>query len=226
MSTIDRDALMESLLGHVTFDGWTAKALAAAAKDNGLSQGEFDLAIPGGVGGAVDAMADWADRKALAAAAVEGALFAEARVRDKIAFLVRLRLEALEPYREAVRRSLVVLARPSQIGLGPKIAWRTADRLWRAAGDTASDHNHYTKRSLLIGVAGSTELFWLNDNSEGREDSWAFLDRRIDEVLRVGRRLGKVTGRLGTVAEAPFRAAARLRDMAAGWRAGDRAAKD
>jgi ubiquinone biosynthesis protein COQ9 len=216
MSEIDRDRLIETLLTNVGFDGWTQKALTQTAEQMGISRGELDLALPRGIGGAVDAMADWADRQALDVAAEQGEAFEGARTRDKIAFLVRVRLEALEPYREAVRRALVVLTRPSQVGLAPRLAWRTADRLWHAAGDRASDHNHYTKRALLVGVMGSTQLYWLNDRSDEREASWAFLDRRIEEVLRVGRNVGQMTGRLGPLTEAPFRLAARLRQMAVG----------
>ena len=73
----------------------------------------------------------------------------------------------------------------------PKMVWRTADAIWREAGDTATDHNHYTKRLLLSGVITSTTLYWLNDDSPGQEKTWEFLDARIDGAMKLGRGLGQ-----------------------------------
>ena len=143
-----------------------------------------------------------------AAVAEEREAFDALRVRDRIARTVRLRLEALEPHREALRRALAWYAVPFRQPAAARITWRTADVAWRLAGDTATDFNHYTKRALLSGVWVATLAFWLADRSEGREASWRFLDRRIDEVLKVGRRVGGLS-RLGELAEAPFRFAAR-----------------
>src|SRR3546814_12431444 len=62
------------------------------------------------------------------------------------------------------------------------------------AGDRATDYNLYTKRALLAGGYSSTLLYWLNDRSEGFAATWAFLDRRIGEVLKVAGQLGKGVG--------------------------------
>jgi ubiquinone biosynthesis protein COQ9 len=67
---------------------------------------------------------------------------------------------------------------------GARLAWRGADRIWRLAGDQATDFNHYSKRALLIGVYGSTILVFLDDQSEGFTETRAFLDRRIGDVMR------------------------------------------
>jgi ubiquinone biosynthesis protein COQ9 len=91
--------------------------------------------------------------------------------------------EIMAPAREAVRRALAILAMPQNVPLALRIGWRTADVMWRIAGDTSTDFNHYTKRMTLGAVYGSTLLVWLDDQSEGLSETAAFLDRRIDDVM-------------------------------------------
>jgi ubiquinone biosynthesis protein COQ9 len=88
------------------------------------------------------------------------------------------------PAREAVRSGLSIFAMPQNVPLALKAGWRTADLMWRVAGDTATDYNHYTKRLILSGLYGSTLLAWLDDRTDGWQDTAAFLDRRIDDVMR------------------------------------------
>jgi len=106
------------------------------------------------------------------------------KIREKIRSLVWHRLEIMAPAREAVRRALAILAMPQNVPLAFRIGWRTADLMWRTAGDTSTDFNHYTKRMTLGAVYGSTLLVWLDDQSEGWTETAAFLDRRIDDVMR------------------------------------------
>ena len=106
------------------------------------------------------------------------------KIREKIRALVWRRLEIMGPAREAVRRALAILAMPQNVPLALRIGWRTADLMWRIAGDTSTDFNHYTKRMTLGAVYGSTLLAWLDDQSEGWSDTAAFLDRRIDDVMK------------------------------------------
>ncbi|MEQ9814856.1 MAG: COQ9 family protein [Azospirillaceae bacterium] len=209
------DRLLMQILSDVPFDGWTSRMLKRAGEQTDLSPGDVAMLLPGGVADALTLFSDWADAAAIGAAdAADG--FDEMKVREKIAFLVRARLEALEEHREALRRSLGALLAPQHAGLATRLLYRTCDRLWRRAGDAATDHNFYTKRALLAGVYASTQLYWLNDRSEGRTDSLAYLDRRIAAVLTIGRRLGGGVSSLGRLAEAPFRVAARLRERAMG----------
>ena len=106
------------------------------------------------------------------------------KVRDRIRALIWFRLETMAPAREAVRTGLSILAMPQNLALGARIGWRSADLMWRIAGDTATDYNHYSKRLILSGVYGSTLLAWLDDQSDGWADTAAFLDRRLAGVMR------------------------------------------
>ncbi len=184
-----REKLLLASLAHVPFDGWSEAALRVGAVDAGLSSAEALNAFPAGPTEALALFSDWADRQMLAR--LEKVELGAMKVREKVAAGVRLRLEVLAPHKEAVRRGLAVLALPVNASQGLKSVHRTVDAIWTMAGDRATDYNYYTKRLLLAGVLTSTTLYWLNDRSEGHQATWAFLERRIDEVLKVGGRLGK-----------------------------------
>lgn len=184
-----REMLLDAALPHVAFDGWSETALLAAARDLKLEPGLVPTAFPGGPAEAARAFSELMDRRMIEAVPAEA--LAEMRVRDRISALLRARLELLGPHKEAMRRLAAYLSLPTNLALGSRLAWRTCDAIWYAAGDTATDYNWYSKRGLLLGVLGATSLYWLNDRSEGHQATWAFLERRIDDVLRVGGSLGK-----------------------------------
>jgi ubiquinone biosynthesis protein COQ9 len=177
-----RDALAPLVPAHAAFDGWGEAALALAARELGIPAGRARLAFPGGAAQMVDAWFDWIDKTMLAAFPTEK--IAAMKVRDRIGGLLLFRFQTLAPHREALRRAFALLALPGNAPAGARLAWRSADRIWRLAGDTASDFNHYSKRAILIGVYGSTSLVFLDDASEDMAETRAFLDRRIEGVMR------------------------------------------
>ena len=208
-----RDAILQASLPHVVFDGWTDRTLREGALAAGEDAGAAIRAFPGGSLDAIGHFSDWADRRMLAALEDEADTFSELRVRDKITRAVRVRLEILEPHREAVQRATTALAMRGRAGQSARLLYRTVDAMWRAAGDTATDFNFYTKRGLLAGVQSTTLLYWLADRSEGRSATWGYLDRRIADVMRVGKAIGKArgfAGRAGDGTPLPLRLASGL----------------
>ena len=178
-----KDALLEATLPEVTFDGWSLVALRNGAKAAGMAESEIALLFPDGPGEAALWLDDWADRKMLAA--LDAMDLAEMKVRRRVAAGVEARLTVLAPYREAVRRAIALKATPWGAVRAAQILYRTVDAIWYAAGDTATDFNFYTKRSLLAAVYTPTILYWLNDRSENSGDSFAFLDRRLADVMKL-----------------------------------------
>jgi len=167
---------------NAVFDGWTKQAIDTAAEQLGIDAVQARLAMPKGQAALIDLYIQEVDRTL-------EAYFTPKRmqgmkIREKIRALIWHRLETMGPAREAVRRGLAILAMPQNVPLALRISWRTADLMWRLAGDTSTDFNHYTKRVSLGAVYGSTLLAWLDDNSEGWADTAAFLDRRIDNVMQ------------------------------------------
>ncbi len=198
-----RAKLLAAALAHVPFDGWTGRALRAGAADAGLEPASALNAFPGGPAELLEFFSAEVDRRMLAE--LEKRDLAAMKVRQRVAAAVRARLDLLAPHREAVRRGLSFLALPRHAGLGAKCLYRTVDAVWYAAGDTSTDYNFYTKRLLMAGVYTSTVLFWLNDSSKGCAETWAFLDRRIAEVMRLGGTLGRGIGALLDLPDRLFR---------------------
>lgn len=189
-----KDAIVQAAATHVAFDGWGEAALAAGAEDVGYDADTAKRLFPEG---AVDAIAHFAtisDREMIKA--MEAADLNNMRVRDRVIFGVRARLEFLMPHREAVRAGLGVLSNPLHAMLMANITHTTVDHIWYMAGDRSADFNYYTKRGLLAPVYGATVLYWLNDQSEGCEDTWDFLVRRIDDVLKIPPMKAKVMNAL------------------------------
>jgi ubiquinone biosynthesis protein COQ9 len=167
---------------NAVFDGWTRSAVDSAAGQLGIDPVEARLAMPKTQTGVIDIYIQEVDRALEASFTPER--LAGMKIREKIRSLVWHRLEIMGPAREAVRRALAILAMPQNLPLALRISWRSADLMWHIAGDTSTDFNHYTKRMTLGAVYGSTLLAWLDDQSDGWSETAAFLDRRIDDVMR------------------------------------------
>ena len=193
MSGVERASPLEQLrrklalaVGeNAVFDGWTRQAVDSAAGQLGINPIQARLAMPKTQAGMIDCYIQEVDRALEVYFTAER--LAALKIREKIRTLVWRRLEIMGPAREAVRRALAILAMPQNVPLALRISWRTADLMWRIAGDTSTDFNHYTKRLTLGAVYGSTLIVWLDDKSEGWADTAAFLDRRIDDVMRFER---------------------------------------
>ena len=167
---------------NAVFDGWTGKAVDSAAQQLGIDPIQARLAMPKGQAAMIDLYIQEVDRGLEAYFTPER--LSALKIREKIRALIWRRLEIMGPAREAVRRGLAILAMPQNMPLALRISWRTADLMWRIAGDRSTDFNHYTKRMTLGAVYASTLLAWLDDQSEGWSDTAAFLDRRIDDVMK------------------------------------------
>ena len=203
-----RPRLIAAMLPHVAFDGWTTATVRAGARDAGIDPDIAALAFPGGAGAMVVAYTALADERMAAAVAAAG--IDTMKIRARITLCVRTRLEQATAEREAVRRALAVLALPGNLGLSAKTLWRTADSMWRAAGDTSTDYNHYTKRLTLGAVYSATLLYWLNDDSADQADSWAFLERRVDGIMQFEKLKARVTAATANLPD-PVRFLGRLR---------------
>lgn len=183
-----RAELLGSITPHVPFDGWSEPAFKAAIADLGVEEGVARVVCPRG---AIDLAVEYhraADRtlaEALAHSDLSGLRF-----REKVAHAVKLRLDLVDP--ELVRRAASAFALPHNAATSSRLVWESADVIWRALGDTSDDYNWYSKRLTLSGVISSTLLYWMGDDSPGHAESWAFLERRIDDVMSFEKVKGRV----------------------------------
>lgn len=219
------ELLLDAALPHVAFDGWSEETFRAAVQDSQVNptvawalfpRGAVDLAV------AYHRKGDAEMTRRLAETDMTGLRF-----RDKVALAVKLRVQAAED-REVVRRGTVLFALPMYAADGAKLIWGTADAIWTALGDSSQDFNWYTKRMTLSAVYSSVILYWLGDDSDGAEATWAFLDRRIENVMqfekmKAGMRDNKL---LGGLMAGPARLLERVRapqgrdDLPGGWTPG------
>ncbi|MCW3846867.1 COQ9 family protein [Sphingomonas sp. LB-2] len=178
---------------NAAFDGWSARAAEAAARALGIEPSIAAIAFPGGPVEMIDAW--FASIDAAMAARFTPDQLGNMKVRERITRLVETRLELVAPHREALRRAVAILAMPQNLGAAARLGWRSADVMWRLAGDTATDYNHYTKRAILGSVYAATVTVFLNDESEGWAETRAFLARRIEGIMAFEKAKAKWLGR-------------------------------
>jgi ubiquinone biosynthesis protein COQ9 len=177
-----REAVLMAVLPHAAFDGFTQSVLDKAGKDAGLTKTDVARLFENGPAGLVEFYSIWADaemEKSLAATDLKAL-----KIRARIAAAVKARLSVLRPHKEAARRAAALLSLPMNVALGAKLTYRTVDAMWRAAGDTSTDFNFYTKRGILAGVYGSTAMRWFSDTSDGETATDEFLAARIENVMQ------------------------------------------
>ena len=177
-----RDKIALAVGENAVFDGWTGKAVESAGGQLGVDLAQAGVAFPKTQAEMIDTYVRAVDREM--EKRLPAKTLAAMKIRERIRILVWTRLQIMAPAREAVRSALSILAMPQNVPLGMRIGWRSADLMWRLAGDTSTDYNHYTKRITLGAVYGSTLLAWLDDKSDAWTDTASFLDRRIDNVMQ------------------------------------------
>ena len=183
------DALLDAMLPHVAFDGWSPVALAVAVDELGLSEAEAKALAPRG---AIDLAVAYHRRGDLAMLErLESSDLDDMRFRDKVATALRFRVEAMDD-REAVRRASTLFSLPVNAAEGARLVWETADHVRKALGDTSEDGNWYSKRATLSAVWASVVLYWLGDDSPGFQKTYEFIDRRIENVMQVEKMKGQL----------------------------------
>lgn len=187
-----RAALAPALARHAAFDGWRPPAVAMAARESGIDPDIAQLAF---AGGAIDMIDAWfASVDAAMLDMVPPETIETLSIRGRIIALIEARLTIMAPDRDALRRALATLAMPVHAARAARLAWRAADVMWRAAGDTATDLNHYSKRMTLTAIYGATILAFIDDESEEQADSRAFLARRIEGLMRFEKMKARIKG--------------------------------
>ncbi len=175
-------AVLERALGHAAAYGFSDAVLARAAKDEGVGAEMLLHLFPDGPAGLVECFSEVCDAEMERRLAKQN--LSAMKIRARIAAAVLARLAALKPHKDAARRASAFLMLPMNAALGLKLLYRTVDTMWRAAGDTSTDFNYYTKRAILAGVYSTTLLRWFNDTGEDERETRGFLDARIENVMQ------------------------------------------
>jgi ubiquinone biosynthesis protein COQ9 len=168
--------LLDAALTIAPRQGWGRATVLASAKAVGLTPAEADLLLPGGARDLAALLSRRHDTAALAALPDPAGL----KIRERIRTAVVARLDAAAADQAALRRWIGFLALPLNLPLALRLVWESADHLWRWAGDTATDENHYSKRALLSGILIGTMV---QDLTAGRAAALETLDARIQNVM-------------------------------------------
>ena len=181
--------ILNAMLKHVPFDGWNEALFEVAASDMKTTPEALKLHFEGGIVSVVDYFLQENDKKMLEKIAK---IPSDLRIRDKIAQGVLARLSLYEKQKPVIAKTVSFLSLPWHSPYCAKFAWRTCDLIWKhAGGDRSTDFNYYSKRSLLFGVYTATIIYWLADESKDYADTKRFLDDRIEDVMKIGKLIGK-----------------------------------
>ena len=192
MTQVDkkRDLILEAALKIAPFEGWTDLTVKRAAREAGLEIGAQSLYFEKGLAELLDYWADKLDSET--ATQIAALDLSEMRIRDRITQSVLIRLQALSVHEEAARRASTRLVLPDLAATGLGQLWRSADTIWTAIGDTSTDANYYSKRTILAGVIGATLPVWLSDTDPDKLKARDFLDDRIANVMSFEKLKGQV----------------------------------
>ena len=177
-----RQAVLDAALVHAAEDGFSERTLTRAATDAGAGCEMMLHLFPEGPASLVAFLSERTDAEMEMRLAAQD--MAGMKVRERIATAVLTRLEIMRPHKEAARRAAAFLMMPANAALAMKLVYQTVDHMWRAAGDTATDFNFYTKRAILAGVYTTTLMRWFTDNTPDESETRAFLDARIANVMQ------------------------------------------
>ena len=184
-----RDAALDAILPLVPLYGWQGSAIAEGLRDAGMASEDAEWMFPRGAISAIDAWIDLADRRMEAAGLVPE--LAGMRTHERVRFLIKARLEAAEPHRDALRAALSLLAMPWNAPIAARSLARSVSAIWYAAGDKSADFSWYTRRVTLAGIYSATLAFWLSGRGDGLEAALEFLDRRLADHARFQKGLAR-----------------------------------
>ena len=188
----ERKTILNKALIDIENSGFNKKMLLNAAKNCKISEGKLGRLFPEGIFELKQYYFSEIDEQMLQKIKTQN--YENIRVRDKIFNGVLIRLDLFKKNKTSIK--YIFVSESSNPIKSLKHLWRTSDLIWKSAGDSSTDYNHYTKRLLLSWVYITTLICWFNDKSRNINDTKLFLNRRIDEVLEFGKQSGKIKSKI------------------------------
>lgn len=178
-----KQKLVDQAIKNVVFEGWTWKAISSSASFLDIEKDELKEMFPNGPSDLVREFVSSLDSQMLAR--INKLKLEGMPIRMRIYTAVKIRIELYENYREQIRGLLSYLSFPGNITFGTGLTFNTVSKIWYAVGDESTDFSYYTKRGLLTAIYSATLLYWLSDDSKESEETWFFLERRIEDVMKI-----------------------------------------
>lgn len=185
-----RDLILEKALQLVPTKGWSNSILMKSAQEIGLHSQVAKVMFPRGIIEIIDYYLQSIDKTMLTE--IKKLPLSEMRIRDRIKQALLIRIKILINRKKITLKTISFLSLPWHITHAMKFSWRVADLIWKEAGlDSSTDFNYYTKRVLLMKVYESAIMYCLNDKSNDLHDTIDFLERKIENVITVGKFFSK-----------------------------------
>uniref|UniRef100_A0A452V8U6 Ubiquinone biosynthesis protein n=2 Tax=Ursus TaxID=9639 RepID=A0A452V8U6_URSMA len=182
--------ILTAALDFVPAHGWTAEAIAEGAQSLGLSSAAASMFGNDGSELILHFVTQCNARLAHVLEEEQKLVqLGQAEKKKTDQFLrdaVETRLRMLIPYIEHWPRALSILMLPHNIPSSLSLITSMVDDMWHYAGDQSTDFNWYTRRAVLAGIYNTTELVMMQDSSPDYEDTWRFLENRINDAMNMG----------------------------------------
>jgi len=169
----------------------SADTIAQAVEQAELDANYSQILFPNGMVDLIEFYNNQADEQ-MVKAIEKDKDFAKLGTTAKVAHVIKTRLQQQAKYKSKIQGMFKYLLNPLHAATALKLKYNTMDAIWKLAGDASNDYNFYTKRGLLGIVYMRTINFWFNDNSKDNQDTWAYLDKRLDEVVSVGKNISSL----------------------------------
>ncbi|XP_067090321.1 ubiquinone biosynthesis protein COQ9, mitochondrial [Osmerus mordax] len=181
--------VLTAALEFVPLHGWSMEAIAAGAETIGLSSASTGM-FHNGAGDLVLHFISQCNAQLTEILAEQHnqVQLGHAEPKKTAEFLrdaLETRLRMLAPYIETWPQAMSILLLPHNIPDSLKHLSTLVDDMWYYAGDRSTDLNWYTKRAALTGIYNTTELVMVQDSSPDFQDTWNFLDNRIQDVVNM-----------------------------------------
>ena len=181
--------ILEASLKHVKNHGWSETSLKHGIADLKLSDACISMFELGGVEIALHYDKSLNDELEDMMAQQLNDRIPESEPPPTVHFLkdaIKTRLELQLPFYEQWAEALALVLSPKVVPRATEQFVHLIDDIWFYAGDKSTDINWYTRRASVAAVYGMTELFMLQDESLDFADTWAFLDRRLADLEKIG----------------------------------------
>uniref|UniRef100_A0A3B3QC26 Ubiquinone biosynthesis protein n=1 Tax=Paramormyrops kingsleyae TaxID=1676925 RepID=A0A3B3QC26_9TELE len=179
--------ILTAALEFIPEHGWSVEAIAAGAETLGLSTASAGI-FTNGAGELVLHFVSQCNAQLvqLLEEQQRQVQLGQAGPKEKAEFLrdaLQTRLRMLAPYMDSWPQALSTLLLPHNVPSSLKCLSTLVDDLWYYAGDRSTDMRWYSRRLALTAVYSTTELVMVQDSSPDFQDTWMFLDSRIQDMM-------------------------------------------
>lgn len=183
--------VLAASLHHVFKLGWSEAAMIAGARDAAVSPSIVG-AIPRKEAALVEYFMDECLQKLIDLIDSGELQLQDLVPSERIAKLVRVRLQLQAPYISTWPQALSIQAQPSNFSTSFKQRAMLIDEFCHASSDEGTGVDWYLKRTVLGGIYSTTEVYMLTDNSTDFHDTWIFLNDRVRDAFDLNKTFQEV----------------------------------